>query len=68
MLLGFQCQNDDVVPDIVTMAKPMGNGMPLAAVATTRAVAGALKPSGQNTLIRLEGIPFVQRLALQSWM
>jgi ethanolamine-phosphate phospho-lyase len=38
---GFQYQNNDngVVPDIVTMAKPFGNGMPLAAVVTSRKVA-----------------------------
>lgn len=31
----------DVVPDIVTMGKPLGNGHPLAAVVTTRAIADA---------------------------
>lgn len=36
---GFQLQ--DVVPDIVTMGKPIGNGHPLAAVVTTPAVAEA---------------------------
>ena len=36
---GFECQG--VVPDIVTMGKPMGNGHPLAAVVTTRAIADA---------------------------
>lgn len=36
---GFQLQ--DVVPDIVTMGKPIGNGHPLAAVVTTPAVADA---------------------------
>jgi 4-aminobutyrate aminotransferase-like enzyme/Ser/Thr protein kinase RdoA (MazF antagonist) len=36
---GFETQG--VVPDIVTMGKPMGNGHPLAAVATTRAIADA---------------------------
>lgn len=36
---GFQLQN--VVPDIVTMGKPIGNGHPLAAVVTTPAVAEA---------------------------
>ena len=30
-----------LVPDIVTMGKPFGNGMPLAAVVTTAAVADA---------------------------
>ena len=32
---------DGAVPDIVTMGKPLGNGHPLAAVATTRAIADA---------------------------
>lgn len=36
---GFQLQ--DVLPDIVTMGKPIGNGHPLAAVVCTRAVADA---------------------------
>ncbi len=36
---GFETQ--DVVPDIVTMGKPIGNGHPLAAVATTEAIADA---------------------------
>ncbi|MDX1417627.1 MAG: aminotransferase class III-fold pyridoxal phosphate-dependent enzyme, partial [Candidatus Promineifilaceae bacterium] len=36
---GFETQG--VVPDIVTMGKPMGNGHPLAAVVTTRAIADA---------------------------
>lgn len=36
---GFETQN--VVPDIVTMGKPMGNGHPLAAVITTPEIAAA---------------------------
>lgn len=36
---GFEQQG--VVPDIVTMGKPMGNGHPLAAVVTTRKIADA---------------------------
>jgi 4-aminobutyrate aminotransferase-like enzyme/Ser/Thr protein kinase RdoA (MazF antagonist) len=36
---GFQ--QHDVVPDIVVMGKPMGNGHPLGAVVTTRAIAEA---------------------------
>lgn len=35
----FEAQR--VVPDIVTLGKPMGNGHPLAAVVTTRAIADA---------------------------
>ena len=34
-------QTQDVVPDIVTMGKPVGNGHPLGAVVTTRAIADA---------------------------
>lgn len=34
-------QMHDVIPDIVTMGKPIGNGHPLAAVVTTEAVAEA---------------------------
>jgi 4-aminobutyrate aminotransferase-like enzyme/Ser/Thr protein kinase RdoA (MazF antagonist) len=36
---GFQVQG--VVPDIVTMGKPLGNGHPMAAVVTTREIADA---------------------------
>jgi 4-aminobutyrate aminotransferase-like enzyme/Ser/Thr protein kinase RdoA (MazF antagonist) len=36
---GFQLQG--VVPDIVTMGKPLGNGHPIAALVTTRAIADA---------------------------
>ena len=34
-------ETQEVVPDIVTMGKPIGNGHPLAAVVTTRAIADA---------------------------
>jgi len=34
-------ETQGVVPDIVTMGKPIGNGFPLAAVVTTREIAGA---------------------------
>lgn len=35
-----------VIPDIVTLGKPMGNGHPLAAVVTTPEIAGALAKQG----------------------
>jgi 4-aminobutyrate aminotransferase-like enzyme len=34
-------EDQHVVPDIVVMGKPLGNGHPIGAVATTRAIAGA---------------------------
>jgi len=37
---GFQ--NHDVVPDIVTMAEGIGNGVPLGAVVTTKEIADCL--------------------------
>ncbi len=41
---GFQGQG--VLPDIVTVAKAMGNGQPLGAVITTRAIADAYRTQG----------------------
>ncbi len=41
---GFEEQQ--VVPDIITVAKGMGNGHPLGAVITTRAIADALEKEG----------------------
>ena len=54
---GFQYQNNEVVPDIVTMAKPMGNGMPLAAVVTTRRVAEAFEAVGPEYFNTFGGNP-----------
>ncbi|WP_255305114.1 aminotransferase [Microbacterium sp. 3J1] len=42
---GFE--QSGVVPDIVTIAKPMGNGFPIGGVITTRAIADALSTQGQ---------------------
>lgn len=44
----------DVVPDIVTMGKPMGNGHPVAAVITTPDIAKSFADTGVeyfNTVI-----------------
>lgn len=40
----FETQN--VVPDIVTIAKPMGNGHPVGAVVTTQAIADSFTATG----------------------
>jgi len=37
-----------VTPDIVTMGKPMGNGHPVSAVVTTKAVSAAFKQCGMT--------------------
>ncbi|XP_015600462.1 alanine--glyoxylate aminotransferase 2-like isoform X2 [Cephus cinctus] len=36
----------DVIPDIVTIGKPMGNGHPVAAVITTEEIAGSFRNTG----------------------
>jgi len=42
----FQTYGDDVIPDIVTMGKPMGNGHPIAAVITTPEIAASFGATG----------------------
>lgn len=42
---GFE--QSGVVPDIVTIAKPMGNGFPIGGVITSKAIADALATQGQ---------------------
>ena len=42
----FQTYGEDVVPDIVTMGKPMGNGHPIAAVITTPEIAASFAATG----------------------
>lgn len=41
---GFETQN--VIPDIVTIAKPMGNGHPVGAVVTTQRIADSFADTG----------------------
>ena len=54
---GFQHGNDCVFPDIITVGKPFGNGMPLAAVITTEAVAGAFDANGVEYFNTFGGNP-----------
>lgn len=42
----FQLQGEDFCPDIVTMGKPIGNGHPIACVATTEEIAAAFTANG----------------------
>lgn len=42
----FQSNGEDVVPDIVTLGKPMGNGHPVAAVVTTPEIARSFRDTG----------------------
>jgi acetylornithine/N-succinyldiaminopimelate aminotransferase len=45
----FAHQHHDVVPDVVTMAKALGNGMPIGACWARRDVAGAFVPGDHAT-------------------
>ena len=44
----FQLQGEDVIPDIVTVGKPMGNGHPVAAVITTEEIAQSFRDTGME--------------------
>jgi 4-aminobutyrate aminotransferase-like enzyme/Ser/Thr protein kinase RdoA (MazF antagonist) len=58
---GFASQG--VVPDIVTLGKPIGNGFPLGAVVTTRAVADAFN-NGMEFFSTFGGSPVAMRVGL----
>jgi ethanolamine-phosphate phospho-lyase len=53
----FQTYGEDVVPDIVTMGKPMGNGHPVAAVITTPAIAASFGATGMEYFNTYGGNP-----------
>jgi len=62
---GVTCDNGDddctemheIIPDIVTVGKPFGNGMPLAAVVTTPAIANAFESFGVEYFNTFAGSP-----------
>jgi acetylornithine/N-succinyldiaminopimelate aminotransferase len=45
----FAFQQSGIVPDIVTLAKPLGGGLPLGAVLTGAALEGVVKPGHHGT-------------------
>ncbi|HUP63407.1 MAG TPA: acetylornithine/succinylornithine family transaminase [Thermoanaerobaculia bacterium] len=45
----FAFQRSGITPDIVTLAKPLGGGLPLGAVLTGEALEGAVKPGHHGT-------------------
>src|SRR5207253_9692137 len=59
-LLAFQ--RTGVVPDIVTLAKPLGGGLPLGAVLTGDAIEGVVKPGHHGTTFG--GNPVACRLGI----
>ena len=61
---GFQLQGPDVVPDIVTMGKPIGDGYPVALVVTTPAVAASFAATGMEYFNTFGGNPPAAAAAL----
>uniref|UniRef100_A0A8C6X258 5-phosphohydroxy-L-lysine phospho-lyase n=1 Tax=Naja naja TaxID=35670 RepID=A0A8C6X258_NAJNA len=53
----FQLQGEDFIPDIVTMGKPIGNGHPVACVATTKEIAEAFSATGVEYFNTFGGNP-----------
>jgi len=45
----FAYQHYGVLPDVVTVAKPLANGLPLGAILTTERVAGCIQPGMHGT-------------------
>jgi predicted acetylornithine/succinylornithine family transaminase len=58
----FAFQQSGVTPDIVTLAKPLGGGLPLGAVITGPAVEGVVKPGHHGTTFG--GNPVACRLGI----
>jgi predicted acetylornithine/succinylornithine family transaminase len=58
----FAFQKSGVAPDIVTLAKPLGGGLPLGAVITGDAIEGLVKPGHHGTTFG--GNPIACRLGL----
>jgi acetylornithine/succinyldiaminopimelate/putrescine aminotransferase len=58
----FAFQKSGVVPDIMTLAKPLGGGLPLGAVLTGPAIEGVVKPGHHGTTFG--GNPVACRLGL----
>jgi predicted acetylornithine/succinylornithine family transaminase len=58
----FAFQKSGIVPDIVTLAKPLGGGLPLGAVLTGDAIEGMVKPGHHGTTFG--GNPIACRLGI----
>ena len=59
----FAYEPTGVVPDVLTLAKPLGGGLPMGAVLLRDAIAGALKPGDHATTFG--GGPLVASVALE---
>lgn len=58
----FCYQHDDIVPDVMTSAKALGNGIPIGACAASGAAADLISPGSHGTTFG--GNPFASQVAL----
>jgi predicted acetylornithine/succinylornithine family transaminase len=64
----FACEQEEVVPDMITLAKALGNGFPIGALLAAKEVAAAFVPGshgstfGGNPLATAAGIAVVETL------
>ena len=58
----FACQHEDVVPDVMTLAKGLGNGVPIGACLARGKAAQVFKPGSHGSTF--SGNPLVCRVAL----
>jgi acetylornithine aminotransferase len=58
-------QNFSICPDIITMAKPLANGLPLGAVLVGEHVASCLQPGDHGTTVG--GSPLATRVGQYVW-
>lgn len=58
----FAYQTSGIVPDIMTLAKPLAGGLPMGAILVTDAIAQAMKPGDHGSTFG--GGPFVASVAL----
>ena len=58
----FAYEQTGVVPDMVTLAKPLAGGLPMGAILMTNAIANTIKPGDHGTTFG--GGPFVASVAL----
>ncbi len=58
----FAYERADIVPDVLTLAKPLAGGLPMGAILLTEEIAAATKPGDHGTTFG--GGPFVAAVAL----
>ena len=58
----FAYENSGIVPDVLTLAKPIAGGLPMGAVLLSAEIAGAMQPGEHGTTFG--GGPFVASVAL----